>query len=71
MSTHNAADNNALFDYSAPRHNPEASRSWWMEQPTREAFQAAAIRERLRMSRSRESRHVSSTFILGHVGRTK
>lgn len=67
----NAQDNNALFDHSAPKTREEATRSWWMEQPTRDAFQAAAVRERLRMSRSREAIRVHSNYIVGHVGRTK
>ena len=67
----NTQNNDAIVDRSAPRHTAAATRSWWMEAISREDYQAAAIRERLRMSRSREAKHVSSTFILGHVGRTK
>lgn len=63
-------DNSAFFLHSR-RNRPEATRSWWMEEASREAFQAAAIRERLRMSNSPEARHVSSTFIVGHTGRAK
>ena len=63
-------DNNALFP-DRPLHQPEANRSWWLDASSRDDFQQAAIRERLRMSRSREAKHVSSTFIVGHVGRAK
>ena len=70
MNQHDANDNSAIFDRS-PRFREEASRSWWLESSSREAFQQAAIRERLRMSRSREAKHVSGTFIVGMVGRGK
>ena len=52
----NSTDNTALFQQpsgSSPRYREEASRSWWMEADTREAFQAAAEREQRRMARSR------------------
>ena len=45
-------NNHALFQTGRQR-TPEASRSWWMEADTREAFQAAAEREQRRMARSR------------------
>lgn len=70
MNAHDANDNSAIFDRS-PKFRDEASRSWWLEASSREAFQQAAIRERLRMSRSREAKGVSSTFIVGHAGRSK
>lgn len=65
-------DNNAFFpDNARPVHQPEATRSWWLDAASRSDFQEAAIRERLRMSRSREAKSVSGTFIVGHVGRAK
>ena len=70
MSQHDANDNSALFQRQ-PKYRDEASRSWWLETDSREAFQQAAIRERLRMSRSKEAKGVSSTFIVGHAGRAK
>ena len=57
----NSTDNNALFHApsgSSPRYREEASRSWWMEADTREAFTEAAERERVRMIRSRCAKHV-------------
>lgn len=36
---------------SAPIHRDEATRSWWMDADTREAFHTAAERERERMER--------------------
>lgn len=52
----NSIDNNALFHQpsgSSPRYREEATRSWWMEADTREAFTEAAEREQRRMARSR------------------
>lgn len=66
----NRTDTHHLFT-SQPKYRDEASRSWWLEASSREAFQQAAIRERLRMSRSREAKQVSGTFIVGMVGRGK
>ena len=66
----NRTDTHHLFT-SQPKYRDEASRSWWLETESREAFQQAAIRERLRMSRSKEAKGVSSTFIVGHAGRSK
>lgn len=66
----NRTDTHHLFT-SQPKYRDEASRSWWLETESREAFQQAAIRERLRMSRSKEAKGVSSTFIVGHTGRAK
>ena len=63
-------DTHHLFT-SQPKYRDEASRSWWLEETSREDFQQAAIRERLRMSRSREAKQVSGTFIVGHTGRSK
>ena len=62
----NATDNNALFHQptgSSPRYREEASRSWWMEADTREAFTEAAERERIRMIRSRGAKQVAGYTI--------
>lgn len=66
----NRTDTHHLF-ISQPKYRDEASRSWWLEETSRDAFQAAAIRERLRMSRSREAKGVNPCYIVGHAGRSK
>lgn len=71
MSTETSQSNAHLFTgTNQPKHGEEASRSWWMESDSREAFQAAVEREEARMRRSKASLFVGS-MIVGHVGRAK
>ena len=68
MSRH-STDNTALFQPSgySPRYREEASRSWWMEAETREAFAEAAEWEQRRMARSRGAVMVPCGIIVGHI----
>lgn len=66
----NRTDTHHLFT-SQPKFRDEASRSHWLDVP-REGFTDRINREELaRMKRSREAKGVSSTFIVGHAGRSK
>lgn len=66
MSAQTSTNNTALFQ-TGPQRKPEASRSWWMEADTREAFQAAAEREQRRMARSVGAAMVPGGIIVGHI----
>ena len=55
MNPHTPTDNNHIFQQpsgSSPRYREEATRSWWMDVESRQAFTEAAERERVRMARS-------------------
>lgn len=70
MNQQNPTDNNHLFHQpsgSSPRYREEASRSWWCDETTREAFAAAAEREHRRMARSRGAVMVQGGIIVGHI----
>ena len=60
-------DTTALFQPSGsfPRYREEASRSWWMEADTREAFAEAAEREHRRMARSRGAKLAAGGLTVG------
>ena len=66
MSAQTSTNNHALFQ-TGPQRKPEATRSWWMEAETREAFQQAAEREQRRMARSIGAAMVQGGIIVGHV----
>jgi hypothetical protein len=66
VSAQTSTNNTALFQ-TGPQRKPEASRSWWMEADTREAFQAAAEREQRRMARSVGAAMVPGGIIVGHI----
>jgi hypothetical protein len=68
--------NNSLFvGRSAPRFLEEATRSWWLDAQTREAFADAAEREQRRMQRSAMGRKIGMGITVGWGqaigGRTK
>lgn len=70
MNSHTPTDNTALFhppSGSSPRYREEASRSWWCDETTREAFAEAAEREQRRMARSRGAVMVQGGIIVGHL----
>ena len=66
MSAQTSTNNHALFQ-TGPQRKPEATRSWWMEADTREAFQQAAEREQRRMARSVGAAMVPGGIIVGHI----
>ena len=66
MSAQTSTNNTALFQ-TGPQRKPEATRSWWMDADTREAFQAAAEREQRRMARSVGAAMVPGGIIVGHI----
>lgn len=71
MSAETAQDNDHMFaGTDQPQHDEEASRSWWVDLETREAFYAAQEREDARMRRSRTAAGLGS-MIMGHTGRTR
>jgi hypothetical protein len=53
-----AQDTSGLFNRPRPHHPEEATRSWWLDITTRDAFNEAVIRESLRMARSRTATQV-------------
>ena len=65
MNQHTPTDNNHIFQPSgsSPRYREEASRSWWMEAETREAFTEAAEREQRRMARSAGAKMVKGVLL--------
>ena len=48
---------------SQPLHRDEATRSWWMDETTREGFREAAEREQQRMARSKTATQVRGVTI--------
>lgn len=48
---------------SQPIHREEATRSWWMDETTREGFREAAEREQQRMARSRGAKQAGGYTI--------
>lgn len=65
-------DNHAFFpDNDRPVHQPEASFSSWLGVPPHGFTDHMKEKHQRRMSRSREAKSVSGTFIVGHVGRAK
>lgn len=48
---------------SQPLHRDEATRSWWMDETTREGFREAAEREQRRMARSKTAKQVRGVTI--------
>ena len=66
MSQQTPINNTALFQTGRQR-TPEASRSWWMDAETRDAFTQAAEREQRRMARSIGAAMVQGGIIVGHV----
>jgi hypothetical protein len=63
MTMQNAQDNTALFSSGRPLHREEATKSWWLDVQTRDEFNAAVVRESLRMARSREAKHVNGVTV--------
>ena len=66
MSAQTSTNNTALFQ-TGPQRKPEATRSWWMDVESREAFQQAAEREQRRMARSVGAAMVPGGIIVGHI----
>lgn len=66
MSAQTSTNNHALFQ-TGPQRKPEATRSWWMDVESREAFQQAAEREQRRMARSVGAAMVPGGIIVGHI----
>lgn len=69
MTPQTSTDNDHLFrssrqpSGSAPRHREEATRSWWCDAETREAFTEAAEREQRRMARSHGAKLVKGVLL--------
>ena len=69
MSADTAQNNDHVFEGTdQPTHSEEATRSSWLDAPTRADFKAAQEREEARMRRSRTAAGLGS-MIIGHAGR--
>lgn len=63
-------DNSVYFLHSRRNRPVRSGPSRWLNLP-REGFSARMEADKTEMSNSHEASHVSSTFILGHTGRSK
>lgn len=57
----NNLNNSALFPTNRTRHREEATQSWRLDQPSRDAFNEAVVRETMRMAGGPGSSHKGIT----------